>query len=100
LVIFHATTIPDVPANTENRDLHEPKMWSRAAGISDEQLVDFAPAVGVPIISPVIEADYENIQKDVVTVRSAATTYGTIVLAKIRLPAVNDDLGEGFVHVR
>ncbi|VDC07720.1 unnamed protein product [Peniophora sp. CBMAI 1063] len=63
-------------------DKHEPKMWSRAAGLSDEQLVDF------------------SLEKDLVEVRSGPTSYGTIVLGKIRIPAVNDDLGEGFIHVR
>ena len=57
-------------------------MWSRAAGISDHDLVDF---------------DFE---KDLVEIRSAIVSYGTIVLGKLRLPAVNDAEGEGFVHVR
>lgn len=33
-------------------------------------------------------------------VRSAPTSYGTIILGKIRLPAINDDQGEGYIHVR
>jgi hypothetical protein len=63
-------------------DKHEPKMWSRAAGLSDHELTAF------------------NIADDLVLVRSGPTSYGTIILGKIRIPAVNDDLGEGFVHVR
>ncbi|KAJ3554024.1 hypothetical protein NM688_g3317 [Phlebia brevispora] len=63
-------------------DKHEPKMWSRVAGLSDAQLVDF------------------TIENDLVEVRSAPTSYGTVILGKIRIPAVNDDEGEGFVHVR
>ncbi|TEB37392.1 hypothetical protein FA13DRAFT_1726476 [Coprinellus micaceus] len=63
-------------------DLHEPKMWSRAQGISDKALVTF------------------TIEEDLVAVRNAATSYGTILLGKIRLPAVNDEEGEGYVHVR
>lgn len=63
-------------------DKHEPKMWSRVAGLSDEQLVSF------------------TLEKDLVEVRSGPTSYGTIILGKIRIPAVNDDLGEGFIHVR
>ncbi|EPQ57384.1 hypothetical protein GLOTRDRAFT_137719 [Gloeophyllum trabeum ATCC 11539] len=63
-------------------DKHEPKMWARAADIADAVLVDF------------------TIEKDLVQVRSAPTSYGTIILGKIRLPAVNDAEGEGFVHVR
>lgn len=57
-------------------------MWSRAAGISDNDLVNF------------------TIKDDLVEVRSGPTSYGTIIFGKIRLPAVNDDLGEGFMHVR
>lgn len=63
-------------------DKHEPKMWSRAAGLSDADLVKF------------------TIEKDLVQVRSAATSYGTIVLGKIRLPSVHDAKGEGYIHVR
>ncbi|KAF6760135.1 hypothetical protein DFP72DRAFT_883322 [Ephemerocybe angulata] len=62
-------------------DKHEPKMWSRAAGISDKDLVDFT-----------IE--------DLVEIRNAATSYGTIILGKIKLPAVKDEEGEGYIHVR
>jgi hypothetical protein len=57
-------------------------MWARAAGISDHDLVNF------------------DIKKELVEVRAGPTAYGVIILGKIRLPAVNDDLGEGFVHVR
>ncbi|KAF9070128.1 hypothetical protein BDP27DRAFT_1324344 [Rhodocollybia butyracea] len=63
-------------------DKHEPKMWSRAAGVSDAELVDF------------------KLEKDLITVRSAAVSYGTIILGKIRIPAINDEEGEGFIHVR
>ena len=63
-------------------DKHEPKMWARAAGLTDEQLVDF------------------TIERDLVLCRSAPTSYGTIILGKIRIPAVQDEEGSGFVHVR
>ncbi|TFK54199.1 hypothetical protein OE88DRAFT_1654740 [Heliocybe sulcata] len=63
-------------------DKHEPKMWSRAAGISDAALVDF------------------TIENDLVQCRSAPTSYGTVILGKIRLPAVKDGEGEGFMHIR
>ena len=63
-------------------DKHEPKMWSRAAGISDNDLVHF------------------TIEDDLVECRSAPTSYGTIILGKMRLPAVNDGEGEVFIHVR
>ncbi|KAF5320679.1 hypothetical protein D9619_001999 [Psilocybe cf. subviscida] len=61
---------------------HEPRMWARAGSLADHDLVTFSIAV------------------DLVEVRSAATSYGTIILGKLRLPAVNDDEGEGFIHVR
>lgn len=61
---------------------HEPRMWSRAEGISDHELVAF------------------TIRHDLVEVRSGAVSYGTIILGKIKLPAVNDAEGEGFIHVR
>jgi hypothetical protein len=32
--------------------------------------------------------------------RSGVVSYGTILLGKLRIPAVNDSKGEGFVHVR
>ena len=57
-------------------------MWARASGLTNHELVDF------------------SIQKDLVQVRSGGTSYGTIIFGKIRIPAVNDDLGEGFIHVR
>ncbi|KAJ2914392.1 hypothetical protein MD484_g6027, partial [Candolleomyces efflorescens] len=63
-------------------DLHEPKMWSRAQGLSDKELVDF------------------TIENDLVEIRSAPTSYGVIILGKIRIPAVDDEEGAGFVHVR
>lgn len=61
---------------------HEPRMWSRAEGIPDHELVTF------------------TIHKDLVEIRSGVTSYGTIILGKIRLPAVNDAEGEGYIHVR
>lgn len=63
-------------------DKHEPKMWSRAAGLHNDQLTHF------------------TIEQDLVQVRSGVVSYGTIILGKIRIPAVHDDLGPGFVHVR
>ncbi|KAF8973139.1 hypothetical protein BDZ97DRAFT_1752166 [Flammula alnicola] len=61
---------------------HEPRMWARATGLSDHDLVSF------------------KIEEDLVEVRSAAASYGTIILGKLRLPKVKDEAGEGFVHVR
>lgn len=59
------------------------RMWSRASKVSDADLVNF------------------TIKKDLVEVRAGATSYGTIVLGKIRIPALTTtEEGEGFVHVR
>ncbi|KAA1476026.1 hypothetical protein DENSPDRAFT_842905 [Dentipellis sp. KUC8613] len=63
-------------------DKHEPRMWARASGLSDDELAGF------------------HLERDLVLVRSAPTSYGTVILGKIRIPAVQDADGEGFVHVR
>ena len=64
-------------------DKHEPRMWARAAGIDDDNLVSF------------------EIPQDLVSVRSGVVAYGTIVFGKIRIPATKkDDDAAGFVHVR
>lgn len=57
-------------------------MWSRAADVPDAALVGF------------------ELARDLVAVRAAPTSYGTILLGSIRIPAVRDAEGEGFVHVR
>jgi len=61
---------------------HEPRMWLRAAHLSDHELTSF------------------TIEHDLVLIRSGTTSYGVIVFGKIRIPAVHDEKGEGFVHVR
>jgi len=68
--------------NRREWDKHEPRMWGRASNLTDHQLIEF------------------TLEKDLVLVRSAPVSYGTIILGKIRIPAINDDEGEGFVHVR
>lgn len=62
-------------------DGHEPRMWKRASGISDDQLI----------------GDIE-LERDLVLVRSGETTYGLILLGKIRV-GTNDNQ-QGFIHVR
>ncbi|KAG9316392.1 hypothetical protein JVU11DRAFT_2425 [Chiua virens] len=57
-------------------------MWSRAVGLSDTDLTNF------------------TIERDLVQVRSGLVSYGTIIFGKIRIPAVNDELGRGYIHVR
>ncbi|TFK44407.1 hypothetical protein BDQ12DRAFT_620482 [Crucibulum laeve] len=61
---------------------NEPRMWSRAQHLSDEELTAF------------------TIEEDLVEIRSASTSYGQVILGKIRIPAINDEEGEGFIHVR
>lgn len=63
-------------------DKHEPKMFSRAKGIPDQEFCSF------------------NTKDDLVLIRSGETSYGTVVFGKLRLPAINDSEGEGFIHVR
>jgi len=63
-------------------DNHEPKMWSRATGLTNHQLTDF------------------TMEKDLISVRSGVTSYGTIIFGKVRIPAIHDGEGEGFIHVR
>ncbi|KAF5370715.1 hypothetical protein D9758_001897 [Tetrapyrgos nigripes] len=72
----------DILRSRKEWDAHEPQMWNRAQDISDQDLVKF------------------TIKDDLVLVRSGATSYGTIIFGKIRLPAVKDSEGEGYVHVR
>lgn len=61
---------------------HEPRMWQRASGLTDEQLLEFSLAT------------------DLVLVRSGEVAYGKIFFGKIKIPAISDDQGEGFIHVR
>ncbi|GJJ06348.1 hypothetical protein Clacol_000539 [Clathrus columnatus] len=64
------------------REQHEPRMWSRAHGVDDHQLTTF------------------DISKDLVLIRSGSVSYGTIIFGKLRIPAINDSEGEGFIHIR
>ncbi|KZV82590.1 hypothetical protein EXIGLDRAFT_684666 [Exidia glandulosa HHB12029] len=59
-------------------DKHEPRMWAAVKHLSDQELTAF------------------DVSKDLVVVRSAVVSYGTIILGKIRIPALDD----GYVHVR
>lgn len=75
-------------------------MWARASGISDKDLVTFTLEV-VIIYPSYLNHELKCRQDDLVLVSSASTSYGTILLGKIRLPSVTDEEhGEGFVHVR
>ena len=75
-------TKEEIVKSRRHWDVHEPKMWSRASQLSDKELTSF------------------DLERDLVLVSSAATTYGTIILGKIRIPGIRDVHGEGFVHVR
>ncbi|KAJ1311275.1 hypothetical protein OPQ81_009773 [Rhizoctonia solani] len=61
---------------------HEPRMWARASNLSDNELTGFV------------------IKDDLVEIRAGSTSYGTIVFGKIRIPGIEDEEGEGFIHVR
>jgi len=63
-------------------DKHEPRMWSRAHGIDHHHLTTF------------------DLSKDLILIRSGSTSYGTIIFGKLRIPAIQDDEGEGFIHIR
>jgi hypothetical protein len=65
-------------ASRHDWNKHEPKMWSRAVGVSDVELTAF------------------DLNQDLVAIRSGPTSYGTIIFGKIRIPAIAD----GFIHVR
>ncbi|KAI0645712.1 hypothetical protein C8Q79DRAFT_709849 [Trametes meyenii] len=80
--VVERTIKTEILKSRRDWDKHEPRMWSRASGISDDDLVAF------------------TIRSDLVECRSAPTSYGSIILGKIRLPAVRDEEGEGFIHVR
>lgn len=71
----------EIVKSRKDWDKHEPKMWSRAAELSDSQLESFTI-------------------DDLVQVRSGPTSYGTIILGKFRIPGINDAEGAGYVHVR
>lgn len=60
-----------------------PRMWSRASKLSDAELSHF------------------TIKEDLIEVSAGPTSYGAIILGKIRIPALKtEEEGEGFVHVR
>jgi hypothetical protein len=70
-------------------------MWSRESGLSDEQLVGFTYTHE--------RSSYDNATHgkrgdggDLVLVDNVATSYGEIILGKIRIPAIQD----GYIHVR
>ncbi|KAJ7497533.1 hypothetical protein FB451DRAFT_1211842 [Mycena latifolia] len=75
-------------ASRRDWDKHEPKMWSLASNTSDHDLVNF------------------TIKDDLVVVRSAVTSYGPIILGKIRIKAIklnehgSGDDKYGYIFVR
>ncbi|KAG8895409.1 hypothetical protein FRC01_012387 [Tulasnella sp. 417] len=56
-------------------------MWSRASGISDDQLIGDI-----------------DLERDLVSVRNGETTYGVILLGKIKVGT--NDGKDGYIHVR
>jgi len=79
-VVLHRIKF-EIIKSRKDWDLHEPKMWSRAAGLSDHELTNFTV-------------------EDLTLVSSGLASYGTIIFGKIRIPAINDEEGAGYVHVR
>lgn len=87
-----------------------PEMWKRAVkrnvdGTIDEHatekiLTGFDLGPKTNKTDPQEEDFGPGSAPDLVLVSSAQTTYGQIILGKIRLPGVKDEHGEGFVHVR
>ena len=82
-------------ASRRDWDKHEPKMWSRAKDISDEELVSFT------FTRERSKHDHAKDSSrgeggDLILVDNAATSYGEIILGKIRIPAISD----GYIHVR
>ncbi|KAB5594044.1 hypothetical protein CTheo_2513 [Ceratobasidium theobromae] len=71
-----------VTSSRRDWDKHEPRMWKRANELDDDTLTNFV------------------IENDLIEVRAGATSYGTIIFGKIRIPDINDEEGEGFIHVR
>jgi len=76
-------------------DKHQVEMWSRAKDLSDEELVGFTFTME--------RSKYDKQHHgsrgeggDLVLVDNAATSYGEIILGKIRIPAITD----GYIHVR
>ena len=77
-------------------------MWSRAAHLSDDELKTFTIEKDLIEVTTyhqlgVIIAHFSSTPSQI---RSGPTSYGEIVFGKIRIPAINDEEGEGFVHVR
>ncbi|GAA5841035.1 hypothetical protein JCM11251_006790 [Rhodosporidiobolus azoricus] len=59
-------------------DKHEPRMFSRAKNITDEELTSW------------------DLANDLEEVRSASTAYGHIIFGKLRIPSIVD----AYLHVR
>ncbi|KAK7005688.1 hypothetical protein R3P38DRAFT_3039001 [Favolaschia claudopus] len=67
----------EITKSRHDWDKHEPKMWSHASQTSDHNLVNF------------------TIKDDLVTIRSAETSYGPMLFGKIRIRAIKlDSAGE------
>jgi hypothetical protein len=76
-------------------------MWSRASGLSDKALATFHPEDDLVQVRYVISIPCSSLSSEInIDHRSGVVSYGTILLGKLRIPAVNDSKGEGFVHVR
>jgi hypothetical protein len=70
-------------------------MWSRARGLSDEELTGFTFTKERSKYDSATNSSRGD-GGDLVLVNNAATSYGEIILGKIRIPAISD----GYIHVR
>ncbi|KAH7108436.1 hypothetical protein BKA62DRAFT_667300 [Auriculariales sp. MPI-PUGE-AT-0066] len=68
----------EILASRRRWDGHEPRMWEAAKELSNNELIGF------------------DVSNDLVLVSSSPVSYGTIILGKIRIPALQG----GHIHVR
>ena len=78
-------------------------MWLRAARLTDHELVAFSIEHDLVLVCCYL-TDACTLGSDLLLsswqVRSAAASYGTIILGKIKIPAIQDEEGAGYIHVR
>lgn len=98
-VVLHVIK-SEVIKSRHHWDKHEPKMWSRAAGLTDHALTDFTIEKDLVLVRFLFFFGGDCLSSSITKVRSAPTAYGTIILGKIGIPAVKVGEEEGFIHVR
>ncbi|KIY44525.1 hypothetical protein FISHEDRAFT_51239, partial [Fistulina hepatica ATCC 64428] len=63
-------------------NMYHPSVWARACGLSDTDVTEFST------------------HHDVICVRSGKVKGGYLIFGKIRLCAIHDEQGYGYIHVR